>query len=260
MRTASTWGTPDAAGFADPLVIELRRRLCDEHGCEAAPHDSLQHALLGSVLGAAGDPETEVPAWLRTSVPLGIEKPIKSCGIFPETDETQIGPADADNAAYTAVGAGFSNYASYAEHAQLADAELKRELDAGYLEWQRDKRVLERRVGALRPAKMAVIVKRRADGKVKVRLIHDLRRSGTNQLIKTHERLVLPRLQDVIDCTLDLLQVAEQEAREEEVGLEYAVRDFADAFKMLKVDDSEQRYLSGQAMGGWFAYRAVLVR
>ena len=39
----------------------------------------------------------------------------------------------------------------------------------------------------------------------KYRLIHDLRRSRVNALLKLRERLVLPRLADVIDSILDLL-------------------------------------------------------
>ena len=42
----------------------------------------------------ANDPETEVHKWIKEGVPLGIELPIKSCGIFPPTlkgDELQEG-------------------------------------------------------------------------------------------------------------------------------------------------------------------------
>ena len=35
----------------------------------------------------ANDTETEVRKWIREGVPLGIELPIRSCGIFPPTLE-----------------------------------------------------------------------------------------------------------------------------------------------------------------------------
>ena len=48
-------------------------------------------------------------------------------------------------------------------------------------------------------ATLAVIVKTRPNGMVRVRLIHDLRRSGANTLIRHYsERIVLPRLRDAL--------------------------------------------------------------
>ena len=42
-------------------------------------------------------------------------------------------------------------------------------------------------------------------GKTKTRLIHDLRRSGTNSQVRMQERLVLPRMSDCLEDTLDLM-------------------------------------------------------
>ena len=92
----------------------------------------------------------------------------------------------------------------YEEHQEEADAKLRRERDAGYLEWSEDLHDLERCVGKLRPARIAVLVKQTGEAK-KVRIIHDLRRNGSNALVSFHERLVLPRLRDVINGAMDLL-------------------------------------------------------
>ena len=47
-------------------------------------------------------------------------------------------------------------------------------------------------------------------------------------------------------------------ARGHENG-ECAVFDYADAFKQLQVTEAERRYLGGQALGGWFVYRCILL-
>ena len=53
---------------------------------------------------------------------------------------------------------------------------------------------LERQVGPLQLAKIAVIAKGE-----KVRLIHDTRRNGANSKVQLEERLVLPRLKDIVE-------------------------------------------------------------
>ena len=39
---------------------------------------------------------------------------------------------------------------------------------------------------------------------MKVRLIYDFKRSGPNHLVQTTERIVLPRISDVIDDALEI--------------------------------------------------------
>ena len=53
-------------------------------------------------------------------------------------------------------------------------------------------------------SKIGVVVKVKA-GAVKVRLVHDLRRSGVNAKVQMKERIVLPRLTDVAADTLQFL-------------------------------------------------------
>ena len=70
---------------------------------------------------------------------------------------------------------------------------------------------LEREVGTLHLAKIGVIVKG-----AKMRLIHDLRRNGTNARVTFQERLVLPRLKNLKAGIMDLFQAKHQR---EGVGL-----------------------------------------
>ena len=64
--------------------------------------------------------------------------------------------------------------------------------------------------------------------KRKVRLIHDLRRSGVNARIFLEERLVLPRLSGAVEDALDLME----DMRPGEYVLVLCA-DFQDAFKPL---------------------------
>ena len=70
------------------------------------------------------------------------------------------------------------NYSSYHEHKEKADKVLQTEIDKGYVQWAPSRDELEREVGTLQLAKMAVVVKGE-----KVRFIHDMRRNGTNSKV-----------------------------------------------------------------------------
>jgi len=96
---------------------------------------------------------------------------------------------------------------------------------------------LESVVGPLELSCVGVIVKPKAGG-IKVRLIHDLSRSGVKHRIRLPERVVLPRLSDVIAATTALLAT-----RSTKVALDLLVLDFRDAFKQLHVHPDEQRFL-----------------
>eukprot|EP00972_Heterocapsa_arctica_P041817 6164942-Heterocapsa_arctica.AAC.1 len=89
--------------------------------------------------------------------------------------------------------------------------------------------------------------------RIKARLIHDLRRSGVNANITMKERIVLSRLEDVRQGLLALLQAL---LPGEEITL--LTLDFRDAFKQLKVDPRERRFLAGFADGKWFIYKTIL--
>jgi hypothetical protein len=213
--------------------------------------EGLQGNIFGALLEAAGDPEKEVPEWLSTFAPLGIETQLHPSGVFPEIAEQGIGSAASQNYECVVLESGepWANYTSYEENKELADKEIERELQEGYLVWRSTREELEELIGALVPAKIGVIVKIKADGSIKIRLIHDMKRSGTNGRIRVRERLVLPRIADIIESLKALLR-----SRRPHEVLQMLATDFKDAFKQIKTDPKEQRYLSGQALGGWFYY------
>ena len=73
--------------------------------------------------------------------------------------------------------------------------------------------------------KLAVPVKEKSDGSVKVRFIVDMLRSGINGLVKASEKIVLPRGHDLITAVLNLWETA---GFDEEV--EFPMVDIKDAF------------------------------
>ena len=83
--------------------------------------------------------------------------------------------------------------------------EITRIEHEGFIETFTDwKQVTERWPNAV-ASKVAVLLKTREDGTTKVRLIIDLRRSGGNGGVELPERVVLPRLSDLTNSTLDLM-------------------------------------------------------
>eukprot|EP00919_Chromeraceae_sp_WS-2016_P019672 GHVR01046837.1.p1 GENE.GHVR01046837.1~~GHVR01046837.1.p1 ORF type:complete len:183 (+),score=15.44 GHVR01046837.1:78-626(+) len=127
---------------------------------------------------------------------------------------------------------------------------MRREVEAGFAETG-DVAGLTAKYGELVLSKTACIVSDK-DGKQKVRLIHVLRRSAVNGRIHLQERLVLPRLPDVISATLDLMETGYDTAH-----LRVLVADFSDPFKMLRTHPRERRFLACRALGTYFVFCTV---
>ena len=81
---------------------------------------------------------------------------------------------------------------------------LQRELDMKWLDWHHTEEELERAYGKVTYSRIGVISKIKDDA-LKLRLIHDLRRSGVNQRIQMRERVVLPRMADLITDILETI-------------------------------------------------------
>ena len=134
-------------------------------------------------------------------------------------------------------------YASYDEHKAQADEQLQKEVQKGYVQW-----AANRSEGPLHLAMIAVVLKG-----AKMRLIHDLRKNGTNARVTFQERLVLPRTKDLVAGIMDLPQ-----AKTQGEGVDLLTLDLRDAFKQLHVVETERRFLAGTTMDGCFSYRTVL--
>ena len=248
-----------AEGFP-AFIVEAAARSLSQHfggtvsGACYTP-GQINHALLRLLITAAGDPDDVLPDWAAGGTPLGITQAIPVRGIFP-TSTGAAAETDPTLLEGTSCAAAEGNYASFLEHGALAEAELAKEWRLGYLRWAPNRATLEAEVGPLVPSKMAVLVNEKG-GTTKVRVIHDLRRSGVNAAASIPERVVLPRL---MDAAYSMIGVAQ----ELQVGeaVEVAVVDFKDAFKHLRVHPSERRFLAGASrldgIMGYFYYCTVL--
>ena len=116
---------------------------------------------------------------------------------------------------------------------------------------------MEQRYGPLVLARIGAIVKVKNE-RLKLRLIHDLRRSGSNAKATVPERIILPRIIDAVFSMLDVARAAN--AANEEV--EAAVLDYKNAFKHVPIHPSERRFFAGQAeingQSGFFVYCVLM--
>ena len=103
------------------------------------------------------------------------------------------------------------NYASYDDHKQAADELLQEEYRQGRILWRKTRAELCKLRGGFTHNRIGVIAKLK-DGKTKYRLVHDLRRSGVNSKVTTHERVILPRANDAKDDILGLADSVEHSA------------------------------------------------
>ena len=223
----------------------IRARMCKELGLAEGPEQELQGQLIAQLAERMGDPDQPVQNWLRRgAVPLGITKPITPGGIFP-CAELSHSEGDQDLQFW------LDNYGSYNEHRAGAEAILAREREKGWLEWSPTREPLDRKYGPITQNRIGVIAKQKGD-QLKLRLIHDLKRSGVNAKVQFQERLILPRLSDAKDDVLHAIKEAGHD------NWECVVLDHADAFKQLRVEESERSHLGGRALNGWFVYACVL--
>ena len=179
---------------------------------------------------AAEDKDIDVSAWMQGATPLGISREIPSIGIFPACEVSKAQEEAAKFLHEKASNKISKNYTSYAENAALAHDELGRLVSDGHLEkigsWAQ---VLERWPDAM-ATKLAVLVKEKSDGSIKVRFIVDMLRSGINGLVKANERIVLPRGHNLITAILNLWETADFDDE-----IEFLVADIEDAFFLLNI-------------------------
>lgn len=188
---------------------------------------------------------------------------ITTRGIFPSKDEEpSTGEQLADALAQVAAGQ-VLNYASVRENEEDAKAEVERLIGLGYAERITEAQVKEHfSQGTV--SKLGVVVKVKDDGSKKVRLVIDMRRSGTNAKAELPERLVLPRVWDAVRDLRRLHQAHPKEPsleeRRESWARELVMVDISDAFPHFKVDQQELEHCITPDVGreGYLLFKAML--
>lgn len=156
----------------------------------------------------ANDPDGKTLArWVQEGAPLGFDERIECNGVFPRV--TNLSPVDGPTEAELVRPLeGWTNWPSAEEeredlHRLVREAESK-----GFCRVISDERVAKQILGE-EPIlnKLGVVVKFSGTGsevKKKSRIIWDMRESKVNDYCDPAERIILPRLLDVVSETLDL--------------------------------------------------------
>eukprot|EP00435_Cladocopium_sp_Y103_P027802 s143_g6.t2 len=221
----------------------------------------LDAAILEAWAQKSGDPETEVQKWVREGAPLGIEKPIGTCGIFPknhsDTTGESKGPEELGDA--LAQMGEISNYKSVTDDIANARIELERYESLGYVT-----RVSSREVDDTMTRKtvsrLGLIVKEKPSGEIKRRIIIDLRRSGGNDKSSLPEKLVLPRPRDAIEMMRNVFDQRQPYGAGSNYGRELVVIDISDAFMTLGVHPDEHPHTLSPSLeeGTYYMFIALL--
>ena len=243
----------DAEGALRRLAPELHAAMASAIGAgTSAPSSTgwLNHGYIQSITAQGGDPDTDVGRWAEFGAPVGIAEPIHSKGVFPPK-APQDRPV-AHEEVYNLVG-GRAWYTSVDQNAAEVHQELTRLATAGVVRHYATVAEARAAHGDLILSKLACLVQEKADGSRKTRLICDLRASRANELVKLFERLVLPRVSDVISDIRRLARLCGQSAD----GVELLVCDFRDAFHHMGVLRVEQRHQVVQTPGGVWVYTSL---
>ena len=207
----------------------------------------LSCALLEGWAAASGDPDTPLLKWLRYGAPAGIDEHPEAVGVFPMASEPP-----SREFPLTSFDEGFANYISMEDspHGEAVLADLVRKK---YIKIFNTLKEAQEHVGSedLTMNKLALITTER-EGTLKHRLILDCRVSGTNSSTTKHERIVLPRIGDLIRDALILKKMEGQGKK-----LHFLVVDFEDAFYKVPLIKAEQRYFCVYYKKKWYVWSRV---
>ena len=213
---------------------------------------------------ASKDPDNGIQDFIREGVPLGTEEPIPSSnGIFPEVNDWEVIDEAVPELEHMK---DIQNYVSVTDQPDEAEIVIDRYKDKGFVKeitWDE----AAKRFGCGTVSKLALIIKTRPDLSVKRRIVIDLRRSGGNDRSVVKERLVSPRICDVLR-SLRKMRSMEYKMNEEEGGkgrrepfeTEIYLVDFADAFCHFAIHRQELRHClsPGLRQGQWLRWVALL--
>ena len=194
------------------------------------------------------DPDNALYTFMKDGVPLGMEQKIPtSNGVFPSArSEQQI--VEDDGTEFEVL-RGLNNYTSVQDQPDEAEIEIQRYISKGYVKKMTWDEVEERlgKIGTV--SKLALILKRRPDNSIKRRIVIDLRRSGGNLRAKVDERLILPRISDVLRSlrkmrALENRAVEDAQTRKDtgEIETEIFLIDLKDAFCHFAIHKDELRH------------------
>ena len=214
---------------------------------------ALQPDIIEELSSRAGDPDGVLAQWLRGGAPLGAEVPVPHTGVFPiDHADTREDP---ESLPATAGDELWENYKSAEEELSTSLDILNKMVKKGWsVRYSSlDQAAKDLGVAGLTLNKLGLIIKVKPDGSTKYRLVWDLRRSGVNAVTLQGERVVLPRILDLVNS---IAAIACQLDEEDELVL--LGTDIADAFHQVPLDPREWKFTAA-ALGGYIFVFKVLV-
>ena len=223
----------------EEILVNTMAHILGTDDTKRGPRSKWRAGLVGAYVQAAQDPDHLLAGWLRNGSPAGVALDIEACGVFPHVENQA--EAHTELHKFYARAGGRKNYKSAEENAELVMAELERlekeEYVRDYGRWED----VKKRFGEVIVSRLAAIIKNREDGSTKVRLIVDMLRSRVNRFVKLHERIVLPRLMDIVTDVIDLILAAPTDTMTED-EIDMMCLDFQDAFHTMGVAPEELPY------------------
>ena len=182
------------------------------------------------------DPDEHIHQWAVTGAPLGMSAEIPSSGgvsppVEGESSQVQIAPE-------LEVQLGMGNYKSMHEDEQGARQELDRLVDRGFAQYL-SKDEARAHFDRATLSKLALITKVKESGAKKYRVIIDLLRSGGNDRSRVPERIILPRISDVVASLRELFAQNEGAEDPSQGEIELISADLSDAYMHFAVEQSE---------------------
>ena len=230
---------------SSPLVGTVRKSLTGSR----LTKDGIRPEVIEAFNTLTGDPDTDLPSWLRHGAPLGIAKDVTSCGVFP--------PAKGDPEIsepwrlVTELAPGWSNYRSAEEAPEICCGILDKMVSSGWAREYNSLSDITVALGGQKPVinNIGLISKLKPDMSWKHRIVWDMSASGVNAQIRAGERIVLPRAVDLVN---DIVQ-ASAFGDVELIGV-----DISDAFHQIPLHASERRYTVACFQGKFYLF-VVLV-
>ena len=201
---------------------------------------------------AAGDPDDLLAEWLRHGAPLGVLHPVEPRGVFPPVDQPPASPEQLRR--LVSHPAGWSNYRSAEDDPGVTADILQRMVRKGWASATSSWEHACRQVGSrdITLNKLALITKTRPDGSVKHRLIWDLLRSQVNAAVRQGERVILPRISDVVGDAHEL------RLRYPAAQLLWFGTDVADAFHQVPLRRDERRFTVVAFQGVFYIFKVLV--
>ena len=235
-------------GFDLSHIDMLRRAILKAlgHEYDQLPSKGISPDIIAAWCKSAGDPDGVLAEWLIKGAPLGVLHTVEPTGVFPLDPEQEASSDFIRNLATPAHG--WQNYKSAEDDPTVVSNILEKMRNKKFCREYSDMPSLAAALGtdtrSITLNKLGLVSKQKPDGSWKHRIIWDLLRSRVNQAIRQGERIILPRLLDMVRDVMELKAILGAGGDNEFYGI-----DIEDAFHNVPVMEDEKRFMAASFEG-----------